>query len=398
MSKSTKQYGLLMPKKAALSAPKAGNIFGDDNDSDTDDGADWVKKALKAEGEKHKIKKQTRLNMEKALNEDPTIYQYDEVYDQIEKVKEQNKPVKKEQKQPKYIHNLLKAAERRKIEQEHRMERMVQKEREAEGEKFADKESFVTSAYREKLEQFKKIEEEEERMDRLEAIADVTKQPDMSGFHRHLFAQTFDPKSNESPGEEHNSKEPRREPSPSQSPNIDRDENLSVDSSSEESDNEAEENDKRKAEEKSKMNFKGKNNRQYRKRVMEESESESEGEPAEKSEGDEDARMGGDDASDKLEENEKYESPTKKPRLSTKEADEEQNESVKPTNDAEDKAFSAPEPEKLNKEKSSKKTGSKEEKPEEKKPSIWEKRTVGPVFEAALQRYFARKALRLSGT
>jgi coiled-coil domain-containing protein 55 len=33
-------------------------------------------------------------------------------------------------------------------------------------------------------------------------------------------------------------------------------------------------------------------------------------------------------------------------------------------------------------------------KPEPPKRSIWEKRTVGPVFEAALERYFARKAAK----
>ncbi|XP_011313685.1 nuclear speckle splicing regulatory protein 1 [Fopius arisanus] len=392
MNKNTKQYGLTMPKKAVLSAPKAGNIFGDDNDSDADDGADWVKKALKAEGEKHRIKKQTRLNMEKALNEDPTIYQYDEVYDEIEKVKEQSKPVKKELKQPKYIHNLLKAAERRKIEQEHRMERMVQKEREAEGEKFADKESFVTSAYREKLEQFKKIEEEEERMDRLEAIADVTKQPDMSGFHRHLFAQTFDPKSNES-HEEGNSKKPK-EASPLQSPNIDRDDDLSIDSSSEGSGSDDREDGKHRRGEKSNVNFKGKNKRQYRKRVMEESESESEEDHGEKSE-DEGARQIVTDISEKIEKNEECQSPIKKPRLSTKEEKEEKNGSV--TSVEVNETFKAPELKsgRSDKEKNSKDEAEKE-KPEE-KPSIWEKRTVGPVFEAALQRYLARKALRLSG-
>lgn len=374
---------MILPKKATLSAPKLGNIFGDEDDSEVDDGADWVKKALKAEGEKHKLKKQTRLNMEKALNEDPTIYQYDEVYDEIEKVKEQNKPVKKSLKQPKYIHNLLKAAERRKTEQEHRMERMVQKEREAEGEQFADKESFVTSAYRDKLEQFKKMEEEEERMDRLEAIADVTKQPDMSGFHRHLFAQTFDPKSND---EEKKIEKPK---SPSQSPNIDRDEDLSVDSSDAQSDSEEETNKPTKPERK--MNIKGKNQRQYRKRVTEESESESEEEieiPEE--EGDKETVN---DLPDKPEDVKVtiQEPPVKKPRLSSKE-DSESEEETKPTSNEED-SFKAPESKKS---KSSKKA-KEEKKPEEKKVSIWEKRTVGPVLEAALQRYFERKALRLSG-
>ena len=41
------------------------------------------------------------------------------------------------------------------------MERKVQKERETEGDMFNDKESFVTPAYRAKLAELKKLEEEE---------------------------------------------------------------------------------------------------------------------------------------------------------------------------------------------------------------------------------------------
>lgn len=137
------------------------------------------------------MRKQTKLSMQKALKEDPTIYQYDEVYDNIG-AKNQVKTIKVQEKKPRYIQNFLKAAERRKKEQEHRIERMVQKEREAEGMMYADKESFVTSAYRAKLEEFKKMEEEEAKMNRLESIGDVTKQQDMSGFYRHLYKQTVE--------------------------------------------------------------------------------------------------------------------------------------------------------------------------------------------------------------
>lgn len=62
--------------------------------------------------------------------------------------------------QPKYIHQLMRAVEERKKEQDRRDERKIQKERESEGEKFADKDAFVTSAYRQKL---KEREEELER-------------------------------------------------------------------------------------------------------------------------------------------------------------------------------------------------------------------------------------------
>ena len=39
----------------------------------------------------------------------------------------------------------------------------MQKEREAEGDEFADKESFVTSSYRKKMEEMQKQEEEEKK-------------------------------------------------------------------------------------------------------------------------------------------------------------------------------------------------------------------------------------------
>lgn len=65
--------------------------------------------------------------------------------------------------QPKYIHQLMRAVEDRKKEQERREERKIQKEREAEGEQFADKEAYVTSAYRQKLLEQKEEQEREKR-------------------------------------------------------------------------------------------------------------------------------------------------------------------------------------------------------------------------------------------
>lgn len=107
--------------------------------------------------------------MERALADDPTVYQYDEIYDEIDKKKiDKVAAKKKEDKKPRYIQSLLKQAERRKQEKERRNESEVQKEREKEGAEFGDKETFVTSSYRKKLEEFKKIDEEERRMDMLE--------------------------------------------------------------------------------------------------------------------------------------------------------------------------------------------------------------------------------------
>lgn len=57
------------------------------------------------------------------------------------------------------------------------------------GDKFKDKESFVTSAYKKKLEEMKKLEEEEKREEYLESIGDVRKQGNLDGFYRYLYDQ-----------------------------------------------------------------------------------------------------------------------------------------------------------------------------------------------------------------
>ncbi|XP_012216056.1 nuclear speckle splicing regulatory protein 1 [Linepithema humile] len=380
---SNKQYGLILPKKQQeKTAPKLSNVFGDDNASDEDDGTDWVKKALKAESEKNKMKKQTKLDIQKALNEDPTIYQYDEVYDDMERTKSQANLTKQIEKKPRYIQNLLKTADRRKKEQEHRIERMVQKEREAEGDMYADKESFVTSAYRAKLEEFKKMEEEEVRMNRLEAIGDVTKQQDMSGFYRHLFEQTVDYKgetnedgSNKTTGEEMEKKN-------STSSANREEENTTVDKITNTID------------ERQKVITKSKKSRQYRQRAIETYESDSETETSKEDLKKEQTLTP--PANEDIDQSEIPQEPDRKKQKQDKNDvnkventdTKDKNSNVKDTEVSEDhKEAIASESEKIE---------SKEKPVEKDRSSIWQKRTVGPIFEAALQRYYTRKAKRLA--
>lgn len=107
--------------------------------------------------------------MQRALEQDPTVYQYDEVYDDMTQKKQEMELSKvNPEKKPKYIQNLLKTAEKRKKENERRLERQIQKEREAEGDMYKDKEEFITSSYKQKLEEFKKAEEEEKKMEYIE--------------------------------------------------------------------------------------------------------------------------------------------------------------------------------------------------------------------------------------
>lgn len=383
MAGKPKQFGLIMPKKNQLSAPKAANVFGDDSDLDEDDGVDWVEKSLKAEGEKLRMKKQTRINAERALAEDPTIYQYDEVYAEIHVDTKKKKEKKKEE--PKYITKLLENAEKRKRENEVRVERMVQKEREAEGDMFKDKEKFVTASYRKKLEEFKLLEEQDKEKERLETIGEVTKQGNIDGFYRHIYSQTFDiggRKETPVKKEVEIKTEPEDEDKKADSSkkNLDADDSSVNDSSSDEQENKKEA---------MKIVSKNRKEKQYRKRVAEASESESEEEIVKEKEKPEKSfeEKNSEEIRLETEKDKNHEERSTTPEVKKKKKEKEEKETEK-TEDVENI------PKKRKKED--------EEKPKprkpEKKTKIWEKRTVGPVFEAALQRYYIRQAARVQGS
>lgn len=166
------------------------SIFDESSSESDNDGPPQMQMKKAPMGPSLMEKRKAKHLQEKALAEDPTIFQYDELYDEMENKREEEKQVKsKEPKKARYITKLMETAERRKLENELRVERQVQKEREAEGEEFKDKEAFVTTAYRKRLEEMRKLEEKNKRDDYLEAIGDVTKQKDLDGFYRHLYEQ-----------------------------------------------------------------------------------------------------------------------------------------------------------------------------------------------------------------
>ncbi|XP_062567664.1 nuclear speckle splicing regulatory protein 1-like [Saccostrea cucullata] len=188
MNPVNKQYGLLMPKKKQSSF-KVSNIFGDDSDEETP--KQEINSSLQRSSLQAKIKRQTQLEIDKALEADPTVYEYDSIYDDLQATKEEKDSAVKQKKdrKPKYIAGLLKAAETRKREDERRAERKVQKERENEGGEFDDKEVFVTGAYRKKMQEMQELEEKERREAAMEDLLDVKKQKDMSGFYRYMLNQ-----------------------------------------------------------------------------------------------------------------------------------------------------------------------------------------------------------------
>ncbi|KAL8701952.1 MAG: hypothetical protein Q9224_000251 [Gallowayella concinna] len=109
----------------------------------------------------------TSQHAQNAQSLDPSIYDYDGVYDSLHaKPHSSSDPsasatASAEAKKPKYMQSLLAAAETRKRDQLRAKEKMLAKERELEGDEFADKEKFVTAAYKRQQEEVRKAEAEE---------------------------------------------------------------------------------------------------------------------------------------------------------------------------------------------------------------------------------------------
>ena len=402
MFKPGKKYGLILNSKKQEQETRANplkgsnmkkpSIFGaDSSDSDNEGQAagDWVAKSMKVKANNSGLKKQSKIQMSKALEEDPTVFQYDEVYDDIEKKKVEEKESKKDvDRKPKYVHNLLKAADERQKEFERRIERQVQKEREAEGDMYKDKESFVTSAYRKKMEEIAKQEEEEARKERLEAALDVTKQGNMDGFYRHLYRQTM--------GEEKEQVEAKKMEEETEEEKAARVKEeikkIKID------DVKVEEEESKEGET---TNIKKiDRNKGFRKKEVVESSSEDEsssGESGSEAEEDitgKDAPMSAEEKFEKRKQELREQRERREKRKRKIEEDASSSESEDESDNKKTKAEKPSETEEADIEEVE------EVKPEESKPriNIWEKRTVGDLFEAAVRKYWERKAAREAGS
>ncbi|TPP56865.1 Coiled-coil domain-containing protein [Fasciola gigantica] len=141
-----------------------------------------------------KIHQKTKSDFEKAFEEDPSVFQYDEIYENIcsEKCRAFSSSESAPKKQAKYVGRLLKAANERKIERELCAERKAQKEIEAEQDQYGDKESFVTSAYKEKLSELRELVEKREEEHQREQMMDVTRQSGLGGFYRYMYDHGMD--------------------------------------------------------------------------------------------------------------------------------------------------------------------------------------------------------------
>ncbi|KAF8311645.1 hypothetical protein DL93DRAFT_2083167 [Clavulina sp. PMI_390] len=131
-----------------------------------------------------------KQKLQQAKELDPTVFEYDEVYDQMKEAQARVKQAKEEDpeaRKPKYIGNLLTSAATRKLDYVRAEEKLIQREREAEGDEFADKEKFVTQAYKDQMAEIRRAEEEEKLR---EAAERAKKTSGMSHFYRELLQQS----------------------------------------------------------------------------------------------------------------------------------------------------------------------------------------------------------------
>ena len=124
---------------------------------------------------------------------DPSIYDYDSFHNAASAAATERKAASKQESQtqgPKYMNALLSAAAQRKQDQQIAKEKLLQREREAEGDEFADKEQFVTGAYKAQQEENQRLREEEEKKKAEEEERRRKGGGGMQGFYKNVMADS----------------------------------------------------------------------------------------------------------------------------------------------------------------------------------------------------------------
>ncbi|CDS03279.1 hypothetical protein LRAMOSA00681 [Lichtheimia ramosa] len=190
------KFGLNVRKKAQPRPmfSRRNQLGQDDDDEEQDDDQQQqqqqnAKKQHRARvnqqlGESTRVNKKVAEQHAKALEEDANIFDYDAVYDDLKEAERLKREAQKgvDTKKPKYIKAFLEAAETRKKDRLMAEEKKIAREREAEGEMYADKEVFMTEAFKKQKEELKRIEEEEKRREE-----EANKKKKMTSFYRQLL-------------------------------------------------------------------------------------------------------------------------------------------------------------------------------------------------------------------
>ncbi|KAK0711129.1 coiled-coil domain-containing protein 55-domain containing protein [Lasiosphaeris hirsuta] len=125
-----------------------------------------------------------------AEGDDPLIYDYDAVYDSLKAAgaaakKEAEEKGAGAERRPRYFDALLQAADVRERDRLIAEEKRLKRERDAEGDAFADKEAFVTEAYKKQQEENRRLEEAEKK--REEAEQKKNKNRGLADFYKQML-------------------------------------------------------------------------------------------------------------------------------------------------------------------------------------------------------------------
>jgi hypothetical protein len=159
-----KGSGAAKPKRPADRKPAS--LFGQNDD---DDSPSLTKKSPYGDLSSQRV---YAKNTNKALEVDQSIYDYDTAYDAMKAKDAEKKAAEREkydQGESKYMNKLLAAKVVRERDYLRAKEKQVLREREQEGNEFADKEKFVTAAYKRQQEELRLQEVEEKKREELEA-------------------------------------------------------------------------------------------------------------------------------------------------------------------------------------------------------------------------------------
>jgi coiled-coil domain-containing protein 55 len=134
-------------------------------------------------------RRKAKLEQEQALAEDATVYDYDVIYDTMQEERAQSARARKmseQDRQPKYMKNIMKMAEYKKREEERVTERVEARQRLKEKEEFGETDQFLTKAYKDKLKEWQKLDLEDAKQAAVEAAQD-SKKVGMDSFYVNLM-------------------------------------------------------------------------------------------------------------------------------------------------------------------------------------------------------------------
>lgn len=182
--------------KEKVQPTKASSIFQESLDHDERMGHEFSKAKLPDLMKTHS--KLVERQAAKLLQEDPTVFSYDEVYeeecsaplsqnlhtDALEQKKRVGLVLRSapEKGQSRYLTKIIAATDNRKVEQQIIEDKLLKKKREEEGNMFGDKEEFLTAAYKEELKKRNQFEEDMKNKDQVDEANDAMRKQQGLGF------------------------------------------------------------------------------------------------------------------------------------------------------------------------------------------------------------------------